>query len=83
MMDNGMMNGSNMMMGWGGMFFGPFMMIGFFALIILAIVMIVKWASGNSSGYRSSSEALNILNERFAAGDIDAREYEERRRIIV
>jgi len=82
MLNDGMMNGGNMIMGWGGMFFGPFMMIGFFALIILAIVMIVKWASGGGTGIQSSNEALNILNERFAAGDIDVTEYEERRKVL-
>ena len=45
MMGNGMMDSSNMTMGWGGMFFGPLIMVGFFALIVFGIVMLVKWIS--------------------------------------
>lgn len=66
MMGNGMMNGSNMMMGWGGMFFGPLMMIGILALAIFAIVMMVKWMNDGGSGHHSSNNSLNMLKERLA-----------------
>lgn len=80
-MQNGMMNGDHMMMGWGGMFFGPLMMIGFIALIVFAVVMLIRWLSGSGSRhYGPDDTSLNILKERFAAGDIDAREYENRKR---
>ncbi len=45
MMGNGMMNGNNVMIGWGGMYLGPWMMIGVFALIVFSIVMIVRWTN--------------------------------------
>ncbi len=75
MMNGGMMDGD--FMGWGG-FFGPVFMIAILALIIFAIVMLVKWASGTGT----SNQAQEILNQRFAAGDIDKAEYEEKRRLL-
>lgn len=42
MMNNGMAYGDHLM-GWGGFFFGPLVMIGFVSLIILAVVVVVKW----------------------------------------
>ena len=80
MMGNGMMDSGNMMMGWGGMFLGPLIMVGFFALIVFGIIMLVRWISSGSSNHQSSGGAMSILNERFAAGDIDAAEYENRKR---
>lgn len=82
MMGTGMMDSSNMMMGWGGMFFGPLIMVGFFALIVFGIVMLVKWISSDTSNHQPSVGAINVLNERFAAGDIDEAEYENRKRIL-
>lgn len=68
-------------MGWGGMFFGPLMMIGIFILIVFAVVMLIRWLSGSGSGhYGTNDSSLSILKERFAAGDIDATEYEDRKR---
>jgi len=76
-MDLGMMNGGNMMMGWGGMAFGGLMMILWFALIVGLIIFLVRWISG-ASGRNSNKDALNILQQRYARGEIDAAELEER-----
>ncbi len=70
-----------MMMGWGGMFFGPLMMIAFIALIIFAIVMLIKWLTASGSwNFGVDDASLSILKERFATGDIDATEYDDRKR---
>ncbi len=42
-------------------------------------VRIVDWASGGGERRRS---ALDILDERFAKGEIDRAEYEEKRKLI-
>lgn len=57
---------------------GPFILL--FALIgVIAIIMwVVQWAGGS----RRSRTALDILNERFARGEIDRAEYEEKRKLI-
>ncbi len=67
--------------GWW-MFFGPLMMIVF----IVAIVVVVRWLGGSGHGgapYRPPGRTpLDILKERFAHGDIDKDEFEERRRAL-
>jgi len=67
-------------MGYGGWFFGPLMMIVFFGLIIAAVVGALRLL-GNGQGSGRSS-ALDILAERFAAGEIDEAEYAQRRKAL-
>jgi putative membrane protein len=72
--------------GWGHMIFGSFMMILFWGGLILVIVLAVRWLgrgpSQEAGTGRSSARALNILQERFARGEIDKEEYEERKRLL-
>ncbi len=77
-------HGPHMMWESGWMFFGPVMMIIFIALIVMIAVFLVRWLGGHGSGSRASSEgkALEILKERFARGEIDKEEFEERRRML-
>lgn len=75
MMGNGMMNAGGGMMGWGGMFFGPLMMIAFWGLVILAIVLLVKWAFANNDEGPRAVNAHEILKSRLAAGEIGEDEY--------
>ncbi len=62
--------------GWG-MAFGGFMMIFWFAVLVALIMFIVRWAGGNSNEV-SRSDAAQILKQRYARGEIDISEYEER-----
>lgn len=67
---------------WYGMVFGPIMMIGIVALAVLVIVWLLR-ASGPGGRFAGESKsALDILRERFARGDIDRTEYEERRKLL-
>ena len=64
---------------WYGMMFGPIMMIGFVVLAVLVIAWLLRvfglsWQQGHS--------ALDILKERFARGEIDRAEYEDRKRLV-
>ena len=85
------MKGEEVMMGYYGYGMGAFGWIGmllFWALIIIGIVYLVRHLnlqnSGQEAGKRSSSRetdsAMEILRERFARGEIDKEEFEERRR---
>jgi len=65
-------------MGYGGWFFGPLMMILAFAVFIGAFVVILRLL-GIGGPTRSSRSALDLLDERFARGEIDREEYEDRR----
>ena len=70
--------------GWGGMFFGFFMMLLVIAAIAAAVILVARVLGGAGSGGAKSSgkTPLDILEERFARGEIDSEEFEERRRAL-
>jgi putative membrane protein len=66
---------------WHGMgWWGWLVMVAFWALVIVLIV----WALRTSSSTRSTgaTDPLRILDERFARGEIDSKEYEDRRAVL-
>ncbi len=67
--------------GWGGMIVGPLLMILVPVLLIAAVLLAVRrfWTS---SAQTVPQTPLDILKERFARGNIDKEEFEERRRIL-
>lgn len=74
---------------WGGgpwMFVGPLMMIVFIAVIVIIVVLLVRWLGGPRHGVTPhllpGRGPLDILRERFARGEIDKEEFEERRRVL-
>lgn len=76
-------------MPWYGMIFGPIVMIAVLAAAVAVVVIIVRWLAGGSSAgptppaeHRSKSTALEILEERFAKGEIDKDEFEEKRKLL-
>lgn len=66
--------------GWAMGFGGPFMLV-FWLLLVIAIVVFVKWlgAQGSPPGPREKSP-LEVLQDRYARGEIDREEYEGKRR---
>ena len=61
-------------------FGGGFMWI-FWILLIVAIVWGIKaaWGSGNKPSEKRKS-AIDVLNERYARGEIDQQEFEKKRK---
>jgi putative membrane protein len=80
------------MMGWGGgwyaMIFGPLFMILFLAVLVALVVLLVRWLGGPWQGtmpphqFPPARTPLDILKERFARGEIDKAEFEDRRRVL-
>ena len=73
------------------MFFGPLMMILFVAVVVILVAFTLRWLTGHGlHGVYGAGHApappgktpLDILKERFARGEIDKAEYEERRRVL-
>lgn len=75
-------------MGWYGMILGPLVMLLGLAVFIAALVLVVRWLGGpwQEVGPPRSRPpdrtALDILKERFARGEIDKDEFEDRRRAL-
>lgn len=77
--------GHSHMSGWGfdggWMLFGPLFMLMLLALFIAGIVAVVRWSTNGNTP--SVDPALATLNQRFAKGDIDAKEYAERKQLLL
>lgn len=71
--------------GWGHMAFGGTMMIVFWGGIILLVVLLARglgWAGYRDAPSQARQSPLEILQERFAKGEIDQKEYDERRQVL-
>ncbi len=71
----------DMMMGSGGGFMMVFMLL-FWIGVIALIVLGVRWIWPHGGGGAERESPRNILDRRYAAGQIDQEEYEERRRVL-
>jgi|GEM_PF-735789 len=69
--------------GTGGMMFGFVMMVAVIAAIAVLVVLVVRALGATGQGAASSSKTpVEILEERFARGEIDAEEFEARRQVL-
>jgi putative membrane protein len=73
-------------MGWHGWFFGSIMM-AIFMTALIALIVVLAWRAGAGTHVHTphlpaTKTPLDILKERFARGEIDKTEFEERRRIL-
>lgn len=69
--------------GWGHMIFGSLMMILFWGGMILAVVFVIRSIQGQDKDRQATEKSpLDILNERFARGEIDKEEFEEKKRLL-
>ncbi len=68
--------------GWGGMGLGSIAMILPLLLLVALVVIVVRWlASGNADRAGTAARSpREILDERFARGEIDDEEYQSRRK---
>lgn len=65
--------------GWYGMLLGPLFMV----LAVVAVIVLVRWLVAPSSSHQPHAETpLDILKARFARGEIDKQDYEDRRRTL-
>lgn len=72
-------------MGWGyGMgWFGFIPMVAFWLAVIVAVVFLIRWLIKPRAGEqwaRSEDSALEILKRRYARGEINKEEFEEKKK---
>ncbi len=62
--------------------FGMLFMALFWIVLIVGVVLALKWLIGQD-GARREDSALEILKKRYARGEIDKQEFEERKRDLL
>jgi putative membrane protein len=74
--------GPHMMFGFGGGWFGGIFMMAFWVLLIVAAVVGIRWLiqiTGKGAAFRGPGQAdnaMNILRERYAKGEITKEQFE-------
>jgi putative membrane protein len=68
--------------GWGFWWIFPLCMM-FMIVMCVLFMMRGPWGHGRHAGTEATSSALQILNERFAKGEIKKEEYEEKKAAIL
>ena len=87
MMNMMMGGGFNMMnFGWGSsmpFFGGGVFMILWWLLIIAGIIALVKWMMSQGTPQHRSTSAFDVLKERYAKGEINKQEFEEKKKDLL
>lgn len=67
--------------GWGGMGFGMIGMSLFWIFLLIAIVVLIngRWRPGAPEERRPDKTALDVVKERYARGEIDKDEFEQKK----
>jgi putative membrane protein len=65
---------------WGGMWLGPLFMLAALAMLVGIVVFLARWLGGDrAAAPEAPRTARDLLDERYARGEIDREEYLRRR----
>lgn len=76
--------GYDHMMNWGygmGMMFGPVLWLVIIGLIVSGIILLIR-RFDHGPAVKNPNDALSVLDMRFAKGEVDAEEYEARKKLL-
>jgi len=63
--------------------FGWFLMVLFWALIITASILLIRWIIKQFQSENKDKSALDLLKERYAKGEINEQEFEEKKKKLI
>lgn len=69
-------------MGWDGWILMSASMVAFWALVIFAVVAIFRGTQHSGESTSARRDPMQILDERFAQGEIDEAEYHARSSVL-
>jgi putative membrane protein len=77
-------HGPWMMGGYGMGWFGGIFMVVFWIVVIVGIIFLIRWLVQSTRGGSGSAEsALEILKRRYAAGEINKKEFEQKKKDLL
>lgn len=68
--------------GWGGWVFMMVAMVAFWGLVALALIVIFRGTQRSDTSKSAHRDPQQILDERFARGEINDDEYQARRSVL-
>jgi putative membrane protein len=68
--------------GWGGWIVMSLSMVAFWALVVFAGVALFRSTGSTGPDDRGARDAMAILDERLARGEIDSQEYQARKEAL-
>ena len=78
-------HGWGMMGGYGGGWLGSLIMVAFWIAVVVGIVFLIRWLVVSTKGGGSGSEesAIEILKKRYARGEIDKKEFDQKKKDLI
>jgi putative membrane protein len=75
---------NHMMDGWGGYgAFGMLFMFLFWTLIVIGIIALVRYLGDSGKNTKQEKAPLDILKERYAKGEIDKKEFDDKKKDLI
>jgi len=70
--------GPGMMWGWWGM--GWIFMIIFWGILVVGLIFLIRYLVGTTKASKGEESALDILKKRYARGEVNKEEFEQKKK---